>query len=167
VGSIHGGTTGNIIPDSVELRGTVRSYDPAVRQKIAEGIARTAKAAAAMGGAPEPQVQIIPGVDAVINDAALVERTEAVFKAAFDPAKVEHVPPIAPSDDFSQFGSTGVPEMFFLVGVYDPKQVEASKAPGGKPLPVNHSPFFAPVPEPTIKTSVKAMSIAVLAALDR
>jgi amidohydrolase len=167
VGSIHGGTAGNIIPDSVALRGTVRSYDPAVRKKIADGIARTAKAAAAMAGAPEPEVSIASGGDAIVNDAALVQRTEAVFKAAFDPAKVKRMPPITPSEDFSEFGATGVPEMFFMVGVYDPKDVAASKQPGGKPLPGNHSPFFAPVPEPTIKTAVKAMSLAVLAALER
>jgi hippurate hydrolase len=57
--------------------------------------------------------------------------------------------------------------MFFLVGVLDPKDVEASRQPDGKPLPGNHSPFFAPVPEPSIKTSVKAMSLAVLSALQR
>jgi len=165
VGSINGGTTGNIIPDTVELRGTIRSYEPAVRKKIADGIQRTAKAAAAMAGAPEPEVKIASGGDAVVNNAALVERTEAVFKAAFDPGKVKRMPPITPSEDFSEYGSSGVPQLFFLVGVYDPKDVEASRQPGGRPLPINHSPYFAPVPEPSIKTAVKAMSLAVLTAL--
>ena len=54
--------------------------------------------------------------------------------------------------------------MFFLVGVYDPNDVDAWRQ-GGKALPINHSPFFAPVPEPSIKTSIKAMSLAVLTAL--
>lgn len=57
--------------------------------------------------------------------------------------------------------------MFFLVGVHDPKDVEAARQPGGKPLPINHSPFFAPVAEPSIKTAMKAMSLAVLTALQR
>ena len=164
VGAIQGGTSGNIIPDNVALRGTIRSYDQGVRTKMHEGILRTAKASAATAGAPDPEVKIVPGGNAVINNAALVERTEATLKAALG-AKVKRMPPITPSEDFSEYAGAGVPAMFFLVGVYDPKDVEASRQTGGKPLPGNHSPFFAPVPEPTIKTSIKAMSLAVLTAL--
>ncbi len=166
VGSIQGGTSGNIIPDSVNLRGTIRSYDQGVRAKMHDGIRRTAKSVAAMAGAPEPDVKIVPGGDAVINNAALVERTEAVLKTVFGGA-AKRMPPITPSEDFAEYSGAGVPAMFFLVGVYDPKDVEASRQPGGKPLPINHSPFFAPVPEPSIKTSIKAMSLAVLTALQR
>jgi amidohydrolase len=165
VGSIQGGTSGNIIPDNVALRGTIRSYDQGVRAKMKDGITRTAKAAAAMAGAPEPEVKIVAGGDAVINNPALVERAEAALASSFG-AKVRRMPPITPSEDFAEYASA-VPAMFFLVGVYDPKDVEASRQPGGKPLPINHSPFFAPVPEPTIKTSIKAMSTAVLTALQR
>ena len=164
VGAIQGGTSGNIIPDDVALRGTIRSYDQGVRSKMHDGIRRTAKASAAMAGAPEPEVKILPGGDAVINNAALVDRTEATLTAAFG-SKVKRMPPITPSEDFAEYAAAGVPAMFFLVGVYDPKDVEASRLPGGKPLPINHSPYFSPVPEPTIKTAVKAMSLAVLTAL--
>jgi len=80
-----------------------------------------------MANAPEPEVKIIPGGDAIINDAALVERTEAVFKSAFGAAKVQRVPPITASEDFSDFVNAGVPAMFFFVGVYDPKDVEGSR----------------------------------------
>ena len=166
VGSIQGGTSGNIIPDSVTLRGTIRSYDPAVRAKMQDGIRRTAKAVAAMAGAPEPEIKIIAGGDAVINNAALVERTEATLKAALG-GRVRRLPPITPSEDFAEYVGAGVQSMFFLVGVLDPKDVAESFKPGGKPLPGNHSPFFAPLPEPSIKTSVKAMSLAVLTALQR
>ena len=167
VGSIQGGSSGNIIPDTVELRGTIRSYDQEVRSKIRGGVQRTAKAVAAMAGAPEPDVRVVPGGDATINNAQLVDRTEAVLKASFDPNKVKRMLPIPPSEDFAEYGGAGVPSMFFLVGVNDPNEVEASKQPGGKPLPSNHSPFFAPVPEPSIKTAMKAMSLAVLATLQR
>ena len=120
-----------------------------------------------MAGAPEPELKIASGGEAVINDAALVGKVEPVLKAAFGDGQVRRLPPITPSEDFSEYVNAGVPAMFFLVGVHDPKDVEASRQPGGKPLPVNHSPFFAPVPEPSIKTSVKAMSLAVLTALQR
>ena len=59
VGAIQGGTVGNIIPDTVVLRGTIRSYKPEVREKLLAGIRRTANAAAAMGGAPEPVVELV------------------------------------------------------------------------------------------------------------
>ncbi len=167
VGMIQGGTTGNIIPDAVTLRGTVRSYQAAVRSKLLDGIRRTSKAVSEMAGAPAPEVRIASGGDAVINDAALVSRVEVELKRALGDAQVRRLPPITPSEDFSEFVNAGVPGMFFLVGVYDPKDVEAARQPGAKPLPINHSPFFAPVPEPSIKTAMKAMSLAVLTALDK
>ena len=165
VGAIQGGTSGNIIPDSATLRGTIRSYDPAVREKLHEGVARTARAVAVMANAPDPDVKMANEADAVVNDAALVDKIVPVLKAAFGGGQVQRMPPIPPSEDFSEYGKAGVPEMFFLIGMDDPKEVEASRQPGGKPLPFNHSPFFAPVPEPSIKAGIKAMSLAVLTTL--
>lgn len=161
IGAIQGGSAGNVIPDTVVLRGTIRSYSDDVRKKLHAGIQRTAKAVADMAGAPAPDVKIRSGGNAVVNDDALTERTAAVFKAAFG-AKAKLKPaPGAASEDFSDFILAGVPSVFFTVGGQDPRQVEESKATG-KPLPINHSPFFAPVPEPTIRTAVEAMSLAVL-----
>ena len=167
VGAIQGGSAGNIIPDSVTLRGTIRSYQPSVRQKVQAGIVRTARASASMAGAPEPEVKIESGGDAVINDAALVGKVEPVLNAALGSAHVRRIPPITPSEDFSEFVNAGVPSMFFFVGVHDPKDVEASRRPNGKSLPINHSPFFAPVFQPSVTTAEKAMSLAVLTALQR
>ncbi|MET3376016.1 hippurate hydrolase [Variovorax boronicumulans] len=167
IGSIQGGTAGNIIPDAVVLRGTVRSFKPDVREKMLAGIRRTALAAAAMAGAPEPAVDFGDGGAAVINDEAVVERTVAALKTQLGAAKVVHVPPITASEDFSEFVNAGVPSMYFFIGVSDPKDVAASLKPGGKPLPFNHSPFFAPVAEPSIKMGVQAMTTAVLSAMSR
>ncbi|RCW76636.1 amidohydrolase [Pseudorhodoferax soli] len=165
IGAIQGGTVGNIIPDTVVLRGTIRSYQPEVREKLLAGIRRTALAAAAMGGAAEPQVDLVPGGAAIVNNAAVVDRTTAALKAALPGVQIAQVPPITASEDFSEFLNAGVPGMMFFVGVSAPDDVAAAMKPGGKPLPFNHSPFFAPVPEPSIKTSVQAMSVAVLTAL--
>lgn len=162
VGAIQGGTVGNIIPDSVVLRGTIRSYKPEVREKLLAGVRRTANAAAMMGGAPEPTVELVPGGAAIVNDEAVVNRTVTALKRSFGDPKVVQVPPITASEDFSEFINAGVPGMMFFVGVLSPEDVMASMKPGGKPLAFNHSPFFAPVPEPSIKTSVEAMSVAVL-----
>jgi hippurate hydrolase len=165
VGAMQAGTVGNIIPDTAVLRGTIRSYKPEVRAKLLEGVRRTAKAEALMAGAPEPDVALVEGGLAVVNNEQVVNRTEAVLKAALGAKNVLRVPPITASEDFSAFVNEGVPSMFFFIGVYDPKQVAESLKPGGKPLPFNHSPYFAPVPEPSIKTGVQAMSLAVLNAL--
>jgi len=167
VGAVQAGTVGNITPDSAVLRGTIRSYKPEVRSKLLDGVLRTARASAMMAGAPEPDVSLSEGGLAVINSESVVATTETVLKAALGAKNVMRVPPIAASEDFSAFVNEGVPSMFFFIGVYDPKQVAESVKPGGKPLPANHSPFFAPMPEPSIKTGVQAMSLAVLNVLDK
>jgi hippurate hydrolase len=164
IGSIQGGSAENIIPDSVTLRGTIRSYSPEVRKKLLAGVARTAKAVAEMADAPPPDIQLIPGASAVVNDKAITDRTAEVFKAAFgDNAKLLTAPNSA-SEDYSEYITAGVPSLFFTIGGLDPAKVAAAEAEG-KTLPANHSPLFAPVPEPTIKTGVRAMSLAVLNAM--
>jgi hippurate hydrolase len=167
IGAIQGGTVGNIIPDSVQVRGTIRSYSPAVRAKLLDGVRRVANASSAMAGAPAPEVQLISGGAAIVNSEALVTKTEAVFKDAFGDANAQRMPAMTASEDFSQYGNQGVPSMFFFTGVYDPKVVEEAGREGGKPIAFNHSPFYAPVPEPSIKTAAQAMSMAVLNVLGR
>ena len=167
IGAIQGGTVGNIIPDMVQVRGTIRSYSPAVRAKLLEGVRRVANASAAMAGAPAPDVQLIGGGAAIVNSEALVAKTEAVFKDAFGAANAQRMPAMTASEDFSLFVNEGVPSMFFFSGVYDPKAVLDAERPGGKPIAFNHSPFYAPVPEPSIKTAAQAMSLAVLNVLGR
>jgi metal-dependent amidase/aminoacylase/carboxypeptidase family protein len=98
-------------------------------------------------------------------DAAVVATAEKALKAAFGD-KARTSPPNTPSEDFSEYGSAGVPSMMFNMGVYDLEQwTAANKA--GTPLPPNHSPLFAPVPKPTISTGVSsARSISMPAGND-
>lgn len=161
IGAIQGGTAENIIPDHVLLRGTIRSFDPDVRKKMIEGIRRTAKAVADMAGAPAPEVKITEGAKAVINEDALTARTVKVLKAAFGDA-IKPSGPTYASEDFSAFEQPGIHAFFFTIGVYPPQKLAAAIAAGKRGLPPNHSPMFAPVPEPTIKTGVTAMTLAVL-----
>ena len=163
IGAIEGGSAGNIIPDHVVVRGTIRSYDPAVRAKLKAGIERVARAEAAMAGAPAPDIELsAEHADAVINDPALAARVGPVFKTAFGDKATEEARPGYASEDYSAFVNAGATHsLYFNIGVYDPARVAAARA-GGAPLPVNHSPYYAPVPEPTIRTGVEAMSLAVL-----
>jgi amidohydrolase len=165
IGAIHGGTAPNIIPDSVRLSGTIRSYKPEVRAKLHAGIERTAKAAAAMSDAPAPDIRIVEGTKPVMNDPDVVAATADVLKAAFGD-KFKLSPPTTASEDFSEFAGAGVPSMMFNIGVYDQERIDAARN-GGPPIPSNHSPLFAPVPKPTIETGVTAMTLAVLGAFDR
>ena len=68
-------------------------------------------------------------------------------------------------EDFSRYGRDRVPVCMFWLGTIDPKRIGESEREGAKPLPSLHSDSFAPMPEPTIKTGVLAMSMAVLNAL--
>jgi hippurate hydrolase len=142
IGAVQAGTVGNIIPDMATLRGTIRSYNPAVREKLLSGVRRTANAVAMMAGAPPPDVALIEGGLAVVNSEALVTRTEAVLKAAFGSKNVERVPPITASEDFSAFVNEGVPSMFFFVGVLDPQQVAESRKPGGQAVALQSFTVF-------------------------
>lgn len=165
IGSIQGGSAGNIIPDSVRLQGTIRSYEPEVRDQLLTGIRRTALATAEMAAAPTPEISLEGSTSAITNDAKVVEQAVQAMKVQLGDANVVEVPPITASEDFSVFVDAGIPSMFFLVGVTDPKLIAAANTANGKPVPFNHSPFFAPVPEPSIKTGVQAMTAAVLSAL--
>ena len=99
IGAIHAGTAENIIPDDAEVRGTIRTFKPAVRTKLLAGIERVAKAAAAMSDEPPPDIRITEGAKAVINDPALVATAEKALKAAFGD-KIRISPPGTASEDF-------------------------------------------------------------------
>jgi len=161
VGAIQGGSVGNIIPDFVELRGTIRSYAPEVRKVLWDGIHRTAAAVAMMAGAPEPEVRVTAGNTAVMNDAGLAAKTGAVFEAAFGENAVLNTEPGSASEDYSVFVEAGVPSMYFGIGGIDPATITAAKAKGVE-APFNHSPQFAPTPGVTIRTGVTAMTLAVM-----
>lgn len=161
VGSIQAGSAGNIIPDKARIRGTVRTQDNAVREKILDGVQRTVKAVTDMAGAPPADVKITPGGKMVVNDATLTDRTAVVFKAAFGKNAVVQDKPGSASEDYSEFVIAGVPSVYFGIGGYDPAEIAKAKAEG-RQIPSNHSPFFAPTPEPTIRTGVEAMTLAIL-----
>ena len=169
VGSFQAGTVANIIPDTAVLQLTLRSYDPKVRALLLKGVKRTASAASAMADAPAPQVTVTASSAAVENDDALTARTAAVFQQLFGgnlEVRPKDAEPMSASEDFSEFGVPGVASMDYTLGAYDPKVLAEDQAKG-VPVPVNHSPLFAPAMEPTISVGVKAMSYAVLNTLPK
>lgn len=169
VGSIHGGTKRNIIPDEVTLQLTVRSYKPEVRQQLLDGIERIARAASEGARAPAPTVRLLPEETSppVVNDAPLTRRLMGRFRELLGSQHVIEIPPFMTGEDFAYFGREGIPSLFYALGIYPPEQMAEAARPGGKPVPFNHSPLYAPVPEPSIKTGTLTMSAAVLELLRR
>lgn len=165
VGSIHGGTRYNIIPDEVNLQLTVRTYKPEVRQRILDSIERIVKGVALTAGIPAdraPIVKVSEGTGSTYNDPQLLERLAVVFKQALGEENVVKVPPIMASEDFGYFSlDQKIPTTMFWLGASDPAKVKQSRE-SGVSLPGLHSALFAPVPEPTLRTGVKAMTSAVL-----
>ena len=165
VGSIHGGTRYNIIPDEVNLQLTVRTYKEEVRKRILASIERIVKAAAMSAGIPDdraPIVKVAEGTGSTYNDPQLSERLAAVFKQALGEENVVKMDPIMASEDFGYFSlDHKIPTTLFWLGASDPAKVKANRETGAE-LPRLHSALFAPVPEPTLRTGVKAMTSAVL-----
>jgi amidohydrolase len=168
VGSIHGGTKYNIIPDDVHLQLTIRTYKEEVRQHILASLDRIAKGVALAGGVPEDRAPIVKASDtevtpAMYNDPNLTEREVSALKRGLGADNVEEKSPVMGSEDFGQFGLEGhkIPTFMFMVGAIDTDRIAKSQQTG-VPLPSLHSALFWPVPDTTIRTGVKAMTIAVL-----
>jgi hippurate hydrolase len=81
--------------------------------------------------------------------------------------KVLARPPIMGGEDFGRYGRAGVPIFLYFLGVIAPERIADSQRPGGQPLPSLHADGFYPVPEPSIKTGVLTMSLAVLNLMDK
>jgi amidohydrolase len=163
VGSIHGGTVPNIIPDQVTMSLSVRTFKPEVRQRILASIAREAKGEAMAAGAPkEPLVDVKPGTDSVYNDPELIGRVVKTLQGAVGPEFVKEMPAKMTSEDFSQYGlQPGVKAILLHVGAVDPARLDAANK-AGKPLPGTHSPQWAPDFKPTVTNTIKAETAILL-----
>jgi amidohydrolase len=168
VGSIHGGTRYNIIPDEVHLQLTVRTYKEEVRQHILAALARMAQGIATADGIPASRAPIVVVSEseytpATYNDPQLTQRLAQVFRTALGPENVVEIAPVMGSEDFCRFGLENhqIPVCQFRLGAVDPAKLAESQRTG-VPLPGLHSSLWAPVPEPTLRTGVKSMTSAVL-----
>jgi hippurate hydrolase len=168
VGSIHGGTKHNIIPDEVKMQLTVRTYKAEVRDRVLAAIAQIAKGCAMAAGLPPdqmPEVNVLKdeGVNAMYNNPELAKRVATALKAAIGNENVVTKEPTMGGEDFSEFSLSdhSIPAFMFNVGAVDPAKAAESKKTGA-PLPSLHSSKFLPVAEPTIRTAIVGMTAAVL-----
>jgi len=165
VGTIHGGTKNNIIPDEVTMGLTLRTYSMAVRDQIVAAIKREAKGLAEGYGIPEdrmPTVEITESTPATINDVAMAERVRAAAVAALGKDRVGEAKAVMGSEDVGLFTLDGkIPGVMYWLGASDPAKLEESHK-SGVPLPGPHSALFAPVYGPAITTGVTAMTAVAM-----
>ena len=167
VGTIHGGTRNNVIPEEVRMQLTVRAFKPEVMRRLIVAIGRIAKGEAAAAGAPrEPTVTVDDSLQPEFNDPELADRVVGAVRTALGAGRVVEMPPQMGAEDFALYGLAGVPSVLLHVGAVDPARfAEAQRS--GTPLPSIHSPQFAPAYEPTIKTATLAETAALLDLLSR
>jgi hippurate hydrolase len=166
VGSLRAGTVHNVISDRAELEVSIRTFDEAVRRKVLAAVERIVRGEAAAAGTPEPP-EIIPiaSFGATVNDEAANARLTGTFRGHFGGERVLDAPLVTGSEDFGEYGRVaGVPSVFWLVGGMDTAAVVDALAAGTfeRDIPSNHSPRFAPVLHPTLRTGVETLVVAAL-----
>lgn len=160
VGSIHGGTRHNIIPDEVRMQLTLRAYRDDVRDQLIGAIRRRVAGLAHAHQAPEPTVEVDVSTPPTINTPALVDRVLPALRRAVGESNVKEVDPVMGAEDFGLFGRGGVPTFMFRLGTIPPARIEDARAKGTG-LPSLHSAKYQPDPAPSIETGIRAMTAAV------
>ncbi|WP_209328516.1 amidohydrolase [Pseudoalteromonas sp. PA2MD11] len=151
-GAINGGVRNNIIPDQVEMVGTIRTFDQEMRADIKKRLAKTAEMVAESGGA-EAHVHIDHGYPVTVNDVELTKKMTPTLAGVVGKENLITTPLITGAEDFSYY-ALETPGMFFFLGV-TPKGQDAVTAPS------NHSPhFFAD--EKALQLGVNAMTQLVV-----
>lgn len=169
VGTLQSGFNENVIPDEALLRLNIRTFKETVRQRVLASVKRIIDAEAQASGAPKPpEYSVISQFPLTVNDESATQRTVEGLSAFFGADRVVTVEPASGSEDFGLFGTAwNVPSVFWVIGGTDP-ELYARVQNGEDPsvMPVNHSPFYAPMLHPTLRTGVEAMLAAAYAWLD-
>jgi len=157
VGSIHGGSAANIIPDDVKLALSVRSFDPKSRERTLASIRRQLNAEAAAAGAVEPpSITVRPAAEAVYNDPDTTARAAEAIRRALGAEHAVEMPAKMTSEDFSAYGRAGVRAVLLHIGASDPAQLREHGVAADL-----HSPRWLPLLHPTLDAMVDG-EVAVL-----
>lgn len=170
VGALNAGTKSNIIPDRATLLLNIRSYDDAVRSRVLAAVERIVRGECAAAGSPrDPEFDYYDQFPLTSNHPAATETVTGAFTSHFGLDRVQRAAPQTASEDFSAIPDAfGVPYSYWFLGGANPAAYAAALAAGtvDKDIPANHSPFFAPVLDPTLSTGVRAHVVAALAFLN-
>lgn len=169
VGSIRSGTKSNVIGDHAVLELNVRTYNEQNRTNVLAAIRRIVTAECDASDCLEaPEFELFDQFPPTTNDAATTAKVNAAF-ADFFGEQLQELPLQSASEDFSDIpDKLGIPYTYWGIGGIDPATYQAAEAAGqiAQAIPVNHSPFFAPVLQPTLDTGTQALVVAALAYLD-
>jgi amidohydrolase len=166
VGALQAGTKENVIPDEAIIKLNVRTFDAGVRERVLRAIERIVNAEAdASGALRKPEITKLDHYPLNVNDGDASKRVVDAFRGHFGAGQVRETGPAPASEDFGSFGSEWhAPSVFWFVGGNDPVSYAKAKADNRlNELPVNHSPRFAPVIHPTLRTGVEALVVATQA----
>lgn len=166
VGALQAGTKENVIPDEAIIKLNVRTFDAGVRKRVLAAIERIVNAEAAASNAPRPpEITTLDHYPLNMNDPEATKRVADAFRTHFSAERVRETGAAPASEDFGSFGTEWqVPSVFWFVGGTDPDVYAKAKETGRlNELPVNHSPLFAPVIHPTLRTGVEALVVAAQA----
>ena len=164
VGAINSGTSGNVIPDTAEIQLNVRTYDDGTRQHVLGSVRRIVRAECEASEATgEPEFEEVSRFPPTVNDTCVTERVSTAFAAHFGGADTIDLQ--TASEDFSDIPhALGTPFTYWGLGGIDPDtyRTAAERGTVDEDIPVNHSPDFAPVRQPTLDTGVQALVVAAL-----
>lgn len=165
IGSLQAGTAENVIADKAELKINVRTADTKVRTKVLAAIKRIVRSECEASAASSPPlIENTSSFPVTYNDVSITKIVQAAFSDFFGTEFNPDMPFVNGSEDFAYLGtSINRPTSFWMIGGTDPKTFdEAEKEDKLDQVPVNHSAFFAPVMQPTIKVGVDALTLAAL-----
>ena len=166
IGALQAGTKENVIPDDAIIKLNVRTFDEGVRKRVLAAIERIVNAEAEASGAPrKPEITKLDHYPLNLNDRDASRHVVDAFRTHFGAERVRETGPAPASEDFGSFGTEWhSPSVFWFVGGTDPQIYAKAKAANKiNELPVNHSPKFAPVIHPTLRTGVEALVVAACA----
>jgi hippurate hydrolase len=168
VGSIHGGTKRSVIPDSVLLQMTVRSYSDETRKRLLDGITQLARDMSTAFGSPKPpDIKIKEAyTPAVYNDPNLAAEATRAFQTVLGPQGVEPGQVPMTAEDFGRYGrQLKIPSLLIRLGATPDAQIQTSKKPGAPPIPGLHTSRFVPDAPQALRTGVRAFAALVTALL--
>jgi len=162
VGSIHGGTRSNIIPDEVKMELTLRYYSEEAIEKVMASISRICESAGRSAGMPEDQLPLVVFSTAltppVLNDPDLARHVAGFASAAIGKENIHTVQPAMVAEDFGRYGHTPekVPVNLIWLGSTGAEHMQELVSKGESPAPL-HSPVLLPDYEKTIATGIRVM----------
>lgn len=166
VGSIQAGSKSNVIPDRAVLQLNIRTYSEQTRTAVLDAIRRIVTAECRASNSPkEPEFELFDRFPLTDNDTAITARVSDAFTTFFGD-RCQPLPQQTASEDFSEIpAALGAPYTYWGVGGIDPATYQKAADSGrvDQDIPVNHSPTFAPVVQPTLDTATQALVVAALA----